>query len=223
MPHRAVLRCFVDRCQAAILDGVDGRTAEAIKLLEDATRALWTGCGALPRREQDIARTETGRILFRVLHRHQLDSDPRIAVALSALICGDSFGKDDCERLFGLWFHVLTQTASIVDPRVKRVVKFIRRGYASRKLTLERASKLAGVSPGYLEKMLKHSTGMRFQQLKRLARIDAAAHLLERTGLSMKQIAAAVGYADRSELPRDFSRIHGLSPTVYRRTKSATK
>ena len=53
-------------------------------------------------------------------------------------------------------------------------------------------------------------------------RLSAAARLLETTGLPLKAIASAVGYADSSSLSRAFRGAYGTDPAAYRSSKGQT-
>jgi AraC-like DNA-binding protein len=73
------------------------------------------------------------------------------------------------------------------------------------------------VSRWYLDRVLKRYTGRTFTEHLRSSRVNRARELLERTDLSVKEIAAAVGYRQASALDHAFGRLVQLSPTEYRR------
>jgi transcriptional regulator GlxA family with amidase domain len=63
------------------------------------------------------------------------------------------------------------------------------------------------------------------QYLSRL-KIEKAEALLNHSFLSVKEVAANAGFSDRSHFSRDFKKMHGLAPSVFRahkRTGDATK
>nr|WP_246018668.1 AraC family transcriptional regulator [Saccharothrix australiensis] len=75
-----------------------------------------------------------------------------------------------------------------------------------------------GVTPGYLTEAVKAATGRTPSELVREARASEAKRLLARTDLTVRQIAARVGFADPAYFCRFFRRETGVSPGDFRRT-----
>ena len=71
-------------------------------------------------------------------------------------------------------------------------------------------------SPRGLGKLLHAHAGGGFRMVLRQARVTAAQALLERSGCSIKEIAARVGYSWTSQLDRDFLRERRVTPGEYR-------
>jgi YesN/AraC family two-component response regulator len=122
----------------------------------------------------------------------------------------------NCHRSHQTLSKAGTASLGATDFRLRRALKFIRRGYRSRKLSLGRTARVAGLSPSYLDKLLERQTEMSFTEHRRLIRVEAARCLLK-TSLLEKQIAPLVGYADARGLRRDFRHVLGTSPITYRR------
>ncbi|MGI5356780.1 AraC family transcriptional regulator [Streptomyces sp. CA-252508] len=74
-----------------------------------------------------------------------------------------------------------------------------------------------GVTAGYLTEAVKTATGRTPGQLVREARTHEAKRLLTHTGLTVRQVAARVGFADPAYFCRFFRRETGLSPGAFRR------
>lgn len=77
-------------------------------------------------------------------------------------------------------------------------------------------SRLASLSPGYFSSLFKEQTGCAPREYLHLLRIHRACQLLNSTELSIKQVAAKVGYPDPLHFSRRFKEFHGVSPTQYR-------
>ena len=60
-----------------------------------------------------------------------------------------------------------------------------------------------------------------FARRRRARRIDAARELLRTSSLTMKEIAATVGFGDSSQFSRQFTRMMGVTPTHFRRAVSS--
>ena len=88
-------------------------------------------------------------------------------------------------------------------------------------LTLAELSRNANVSERTFSRRFVEDTGYTPMQWVLRARIDLARELLERTDLSVEQIAHRVGLGTGANLRSHFQRILGTSPTEYRNTFSA--
>lgn len=77
------------------------------------------------------------------------------------------------------------------------------------------ASEVA-LSPTYLARLLKASTGLTFLQHLRRYRVTHAERLLLMTMMSIKEIAAECGYNSSGSFGRDFRRVHRCTPGRWR-------
>lgn len=85
-------------------------------------------------------------------------------------------------------------------------------------LTLTTLAQQANVSPRTFSRRFTADTGITPMQWVLRARIDHARELLERTDLTVTQIAEATGLRSDTNLRRHFEAIIGTSPTAYRAT-----
>jgi transcriptional regulator GlxA family with amidase domain len=85
-------------------------------------------------------------------------------------------------------------------------------------LTLRVLAEHAAVSPRTFSRRFVEDTGYTPMQWVMRARIDVARELLERSALSVEQIAADVGLGTGANLRQHFQRILGTTPSQYRRT-----
>lgn len=83
-------------------------------------------------------------------------------------------------------------------------------------LTLAVLASQANVSARTFSRRFTADTGLTPMQWVLRARIDRARELLERTDLSMSQVAEATGLRSDANLRRHFGSIIGTSPTAYR-------
>ncbi len=75
---------------------------------------------------------------------------------------------------------------------------------------------LVGMSPSHLSALFRQATGSGPAAFHTSLRMSHARNLLDTTSLPVREIAAAVGYADPLYFSRHFRRLHGLNPTAYR-------
>ena len=80
----------------------------------------------------------------------------------------------------------------------------------------------AGVSPRHLARLMRQATGATLGEYVLWARLQLAGHLLRRSGLAVKDVAARVGYPDVHHFTRAFSRHMGVPPAAYRRGAAPT-
>ncbi len=108
---------------------------------------------------------------------------------------------------------------STTDGRITFGVRYIRDHCADRALSLRQVAAQVNLSPWHFDRLLKRSTGYPYREHLRLARMSIAARLLDRTFLTIKEIAARAGYAKASDLDREFRQTHGTTPTAWRRRR----
>jgi transcriptional regulator GlxA family with amidase domain len=88
------------------------------------------------------------------------------------------------------------------------------------RLTLGTLARQAAVSPRTFSRRFVDDTGYTPLQWVMRARVDAARELLERSELSVEQIASDVGLGTGANLRQHFQQTLGTTPSDYRRTFS---
>jgi AraC-like DNA-binding protein len=83
-------------------------------------------------------------------------------------------------------------------------------------LNLEALSRQAGLSPGYLNRAFKISTGLTPHQYILRIRVDRAKHLIQESNRSLDEIAEQVGFADGSHMTSVFWKVCGKPPSHFR-------
>ncbi len=86
-----------------------------------------------------------------------------------------------------------------------------------RGITREDVARAVGYSPGHLGHLVATHLGQSLSDHLHSLRLSEAKRLLEESDLSIRHIAALVGYADPAHFTRAFTRRTGGSPTAYRR------
>jgi transcriptional regulator GlxA family with amidase domain len=106
-----------------------------------------------------------------------------------------------------------------IDARVKLVIRLVEQQYERDDPTLSKMAKHAGLSIWYLARLFKKNTGIHFGEYLRNLRLKKAEHLLRDTMLSIKEIAAAVGYKHVSDFDHHFKSTYSMRPGEYRRSQ----
>ncbi|MEO1508332.1 MAG: helix-turn-helix transcriptional regulator, partial [Cyanobacteria bacterium J06633_23] len=73
-----------------------------------------------------------------------------------------------------------------------------------------------GYSPAYLTNLSQSHTGRTVKAWIIERRMAQARELLANTAESIKQIADSIGYADAGYFTRQFRKLHGVTPQVWR-------
>jgi transcriptional regulator GlxA family with amidase domain len=108
-----------------------------------------------------------------------------------------------------------------VDPRIQRTIDRMEQ-QLHRRLTVTELAGAAGVSAAHLTRLFRQGTGTTPAAFLRALRMARARLLLERTNLSVAEVMAQVGIADRSHFGRDFQRAHGVAPSAVREPLKVT-
>jgi len=118
--------------------------------------------------------------------------------------------------------YVIQQVASgSIDGRIKLVIQLVEQQYEKDDPTLSKIAKQVGLSIWYLPRLFKKNTGISFGEYLRDLRVRKAALLLQDPTLSIKEIAAAVGYKYISDFDHHFKSTYGVCPGEYRRSKKS--
>jgi AraC-like DNA-binding protein/CRP-like cAMP-binding protein len=102
------------------------------------------------------------------------------------------------------------------DTRVIKALTLIDNGYSREDFGLGELGRELKLPAWHLARLLKSATGMTFGQLRNTVRVERARVALLTTELSVKEIAAGVGYTHPTDLTRHFRSVHALSPIAYR-------
>jgi AraC-like DNA-binding protein len=106
-----------------------------------------------------------------------------------------------------------------IDGRIKLVIRLVHEQYERDDPTLSKLARQAGLSIWYLARLFKKNTGISFGEYLRDLRLKKAALLLQNPTLSIKEIAAAVGYKYVSDFDHHFKSTFGMCPSEYRRSQ----
>lgn len=91
-------------------------------------------------------------------------------------------------------------------------------GYPS----IDSLAKLCGISRGHLMRMFKASTGQTLQRFVAVERLNNARRMLAEDRLSIKQIAAILGFCNAAHFSNAFRRTEAMAPSDFRRRARAS-
>lgn len=99
---------------------------------------------------------------------------------------------------------------------ISEAVHYIHQNYA-RAISLDEVAEFSNVSAAYLSKLFKEELEVGFTEYLTQIRLEESEKLLADTNMSVKDIAAAVGYPDEKYYSKLFKKITGIKPTEYRK------
>ena len=123
------------------------------------------------------------------------------------------------------WLHALWGCAELggqapASPRLERALAMIGARLASPPAVGELAQ-ACGMSAGAFIRWFKAETGTTPSEVMTQRRVTEASRLLRYTDLSVEQVAAKLGYANRYHFSRVFARVAGCGPATFRRGAGA--
>lgn len=133
-----------------------------------------------------------------------------------------------CQSLFvGLFYMILdlieasskTQNAgcaSKADQLGQEIQSYIS-AHALEDISIQSVARQFNISPTYLSRLFKHTTGSSLMQYVIQRRMGEAQTLLLVTDLPITQIAQQVGYSNLSHFVKMFTQNIGISPRTYRK------
>jgi AraC-like DNA-binding protein len=212
------LGIFTGLCQAAVGD-IDDRTGfRSLNTLELAMTYLPAD---LPFSEELVARRQFAYCINQIVRRtapvleHDLARD-LLEFTLGRSIPAPSLGPE-CLSLLRRVAAAIRPQRRFVDPRVETAMSAIQKRHADPVLSLGDIAQEAHVSTWHLSRLLSRHTGRGFTRCLADVRIAAAKLLLADTELSIKEIAASVGFSSTNQLDRRFKGSQRTTPLAYRR------
>ena len=133
------------------------------------------------------------------------------------------FNQTGSLELYALLFSVLSQLPSHVwknrnlDSRIISGIRHMERYIREVEISNATLATKGGMSVNAYARLFKDQTGFSPRKYLSRMRVEKACNLLHHSELSIEQIAAACGFADRYYFTRVFTQTMLISPGVYRR------
>lgn len=99
---------------------------------------------------------------------------------------------------------------------IQEAVYYIRKHYAQ-PISQSDAAGAGNISVTYLSRLFKEELGIGFNEYLTKVRLEESEKLLSDTTLSIKEIAAAVGYPDEKYYSKLYKKVKGIKPSEYRK------
>ena len=95
------------------------------------------------------------------------------------------------------------------------IVAYIREHYTE-ELSMQDVARAMNYSDAYFCKLFKQCFKVNFSAWLNEFRVEKAKEQLTATGLSVREVSLACGYADANYFARVFKRVTGMTPSEYR-------
>ena len=105
-----------------------------------------------------------------------------------------------------------------VDGIINKMTYFIEKNY-HKNISLKNLSGIVFLSPKYISRIFKSSTGYGFIEYKLRFKIQKAKEFLDNTNMNIKEISYQVGYRNVESFIRLFKRFQGCTPVEYRQNE----
>lgn len=118
-------------------------------------------------------------------------------------------------HLLSLFAADRTSSSSASDA-VERAAEYLR-DHVNQRANVDELARMAGVSPSHFASLFKKQTGYPVLHYQTQLRMGSAREMLDVTNKPIEEIARAVGYPDSFYFSRQFKKLHGTTPSAYRR------
>jgi AraC-like DNA-binding protein len=108
------------------------------------------------------------------------------------------------------------QSGGRLDSRIVRAIVYIRANCTRPSLAVEDVARHVRLSRWHLSRLLVRALGASYRDVLRSARMEEAERLLGDDSLTVKEVAASIGYPHATVLDRAFKQHFGVTPTEWR-------
>lgn len=218
--HREVAAA-IDRCQ--VIAGQINQLS-FLTLVSALNNLVAELPASLGRVELIIVAGVLGHFLARLVRLARIDDQPEVADGFLRLVHAHS----TLDSWRTQWFRVTERCDAIfrkeldihrryiADIRVTRMLQTIHTQYSDPNLTISKVAQMVNLSSSHAARILRRDTSVGFLAHLRQRRIEVARGLLLETSLSVKEIAATVGFTHASQLSTHFKLICGHTPLAWR-------
>lgn len=120
-----------------------------------------------------------------------------------------------CQLMIAINQNIKKQNQNYsISLKVEKVIEYLHQNI-SNKVTLQELSDLVHISPFYLSRAFKNSTGYTVIEYFNKIKIDKAKELMIESDKKVKDIAQMIGFGDEFYFSRIFKKIEGISPSEF--------
>jgi AraC-like DNA-binding protein len=119
------------------------------------------------------------------------------------------------QLIFEIFLNIRKQNQNYgVSLKVEKIIQYMHQNLNNR-VTLTELSEMVNLSPFYLSRAFKNTTGYSVIEYFNKMKIDKAKELMNEGDKKVKEIAGALGFTDEFYFSRIFKKIEGISPSEF--------
>lgn len=155
---------------------------------------------------------------------------PQITMIIKYLLSGENPENTESKRSLPMDFYIAALISQIAENYIREnympnfsgvkylrtAIKFIAEKY-SHPISVKEVAEIAGVSQNYLNKLFNEKFTMSINEYINHVRIFKAKLLLEKTNMSVSDLALQVGYNNKQNFNKNFIKAVGLTPRSYKK------
>ncbi len=119
------------------------------------------------------------------------------------------------------WFKIIQDSRSLGSRlNMLKAIEYMRTNYKNENLSLKEVADFIGISTAYFSRSFKKEMSSSFIKCLIEIRMEEAKRLLENNEASTTQIAFEVGCTDYPHFSKTFKKLHGITPSEYRKQRN---
>ena len=159
---------------------------------------------------------ESGNAVTALMEKlHHAEGPYRLIFLMECLMVANQVGENDTLASLGFRYSNPEQESE----RINAIYKYTLTHF-SEKITLEKVSSIAGLSPNSFCRYFKSRTGKQFSQFLIEIRIGNACKMLINNNMNIKQICYESGFQNFTCFYKQFKQITGKTPATYQQAFS---
>ncbi|NKI23563.1 AraC family transcriptional regulator [Paenibacillus dendritiformis] len=175
----------------------------------------------IPLRAAELICFNLVNTLIKTLMELGIESDDRFRDLINALATEEVETMEALEASIArlcreLCFYMEEQTAAKGAGLADKLRGYVAEHYRDSGLSLESIAQQFSLSPSYVTRVFKGSTGLPLMRYIDTLRMEKAKELLRHTDAPLRKIMSEVGYNDPTNFIRKFKKSEGLTPIQYR-------
>ncbi|MFD0675613.1 MULTISPECIES: helix-turn-helix domain-containing protein [unclassified Paenibacillus] len=160
---------------------------------------------------------------IRYIHERQLNLHLLLTEDEYAILAGRNMSPNEfderIERLLDFYRRIIAETTVKGEPKAGTVItlitSYIENNYRNN-IYLENIADEIGLSPKYVSRLFKETTGTSITDYISLVRMAKAKELLAQTDLKISEVSEQIGILSRTTFLRIFKKHEGITPVDYR-------
>ena len=196
-----------------------GRSDEAETVIRDIIANIVQR--QIPLRAAELICFDIVNTILKTFIELEVQSSEQSDGGLEDLLAAEFETMEEMEcMLIGLCRHLCSYIGKATEGKqtglTEKILAYITDHYCDHSLSLDNISSQFGLSPSYVTRLFKETSGQSLMRYIDAMRMNKAKELLRSSDAQLKDIIHEVGYIDATNFIRKFKKNEGLTPIQYR-------